>query len=43
MQDGAREEKLKLNEMEQALAVMSRLKTLVLGMTYDVSLSGLDD
>ena len=43
MQDGAREEKLKLNEMEQALAVMSRLKKLVLGMNYDVSLSDLDD
>ena len=43
MQDGLREEELKLNEMEQALAVMSKLKKLVLGMAYDVSLSGLDD
>ena len=33
-----REEELKLNEMEQALAGMSRLETLVLGMPEDVSL-----
>ena len=43
MQAALREEQLKLNEMEQAVAVMSKLKKLVLGMTYDVSLSGLDD
>ena len=43
MQGGLREEKVKLDEMEQALTVMSRLETLVLGMNYDVSLSGLDD
>ena len=43
MQGGAREEELKWDEMEQALAVMNRLEKLVLGMTYDVSLSGLDD
>ena len=42
MQAVLREEKLKLDEMEKALAVMSKLKTLVLGMNYDVSLSGLD-
>ena len=34
-----REEELKLNEMEQALAGMSGLETLVLGMYNDVSLS----
>ena len=38
MQDG-----LQLNEMEQALTVLNRLEKLVLGMNYDVSLSGLDD
>ena len=43
MQGGLREEKLKLNEMKQALAVMSELKKLVLGMSYEVSLSGLGD
>ena len=43
MQAGLREERLKLNEMEQALALMSRLEKLVLGRNYDVSLSGLDD
>ena len=43
MQAALREDNLKLNEMEQALAVMSKLKTLVLGMTHFVSLSGLDD
>ena len=42
MQAGVREEELKLNAMKQALAVMSKLKKLVLGM-YFVSLSGLDD
>ena len=43
MQGGVREEKLKLDEMEQALAVMSKRKKLVLGMNYGVSLSGLED
>ena len=38
MQDGVREEYLKLNEMEQALAGMSGLETLVLGMDFHVSL-----
>ena len=38
MQDGVREEELKLNEMEQALAGMSRLETLELGMSSHVSL-----
>ena len=38
MQDGVREEDLKLNEMVQALAGMSELETLVLGMGRDVSL-----
>ena len=42
MQVGLGEEKLKLNKMEQALAVMSRLKKLVLRMIH-VSLSGLDE
>ena len=42
MQGGLREEKLKLDEMEQALAVMRKLKKLVLEMSHDVSLSGLD-
>ena len=37
MQDGAREEELKLNEMEQALAGMSGLEKVVLEMS-DVSL-----
>ena len=39
----AGEEELKLHEMEQALAVMSRLEKLVLGTNCAVSLSGLDD
>ena len=34
------EEELKLNEMEKALAVISKLKKLVLEMSHDVSLSG---
>ena len=38
MQYGVREEKLKLNEMEQALAGMSRLEKMVLGMSRHVSL-----
>ena len=38
MQYGVREEELMLNEMEQALAGMSRLKKMVLGMTPHVSL-----
>ena len=38
MQRGVREEDLKLNEMEQALAGMSRLEKVVLGMWHDVSL-----
>ena len=38
MQDGVSEEDLKLNEMEQALAGMSGLEALVLGMCYHVSL-----
>ena len=38
MQDGVREEELKLNEVEQALAGMSRLETLVLEMSRHVSL-----
>ena len=38
MQDGVREEDLKLDEMEQALSGMSRLETLVLGMSPHVSL-----
>ena len=38
MQDGVIEGELKLNEMEQALAGMSRLETLVLGMGLHVSL-----
>ena len=38
MQDGVREHELKLNELEQALAGMSGLETLVLGMWSDVSL-----
>ena len=42
MQRGLSEEKLKLDEMEQALALMSGLETLVLGIIH-VSLSGLDD
>ena len=42
MQAGLREDKLKLNEMEQALTLMSRLEKLVLGI-YNVSLSGLYD
>ena len=33
MQDGVREQDLKLNEMERALTGMSRLETLVLGMS----------
>ena len=43
MQAGLREEELKWDEMEEALTAMNRLEKLVLGMTYDVSLSGLDD
>ena len=39
MQARWREEKLKLNEMEQTLAVMSRPEKLVLGTSH-VSLSG---
>ena len=42
MQAGLREQKLKLDEMEQALAMMNRLERLVLGISH-VSLSGLDD
>ena len=38
MQEGVREEELKLNEMEQALAGMSGPEKVVLGMNYDVSL-----
>ena len=38
MQDGVREQELKLNEMEQAVTWMSRLETLVLGMSPHVSL-----
>ena len=38
MQYGVREDELKLNEMEQTLAGMSRLEKLVLGMSRDVSL-----
>ena len=38
MQDGVSEEELKLNEIEQALARMSRLETVVLGMYINVSL-----
>ena len=38
MQDGVREEELKLNEMEQVLAGMSRLEKMVLGMSSHVSL-----
>ena len=38
MQDGVREEELKLDEMEQTLAGMSRLEMLVLGMSDNVSL-----
>ena len=38
MQDGVSEEELKLNEMEQALAGMSGLEKVVLGMYTDVSL-----
>ena len=38
MQDGVREEDLKLNEMERALAGMSGLEKMVLGMTPHVSL-----
>ena len=38
MQDEVREEELKLNEMEQALAGMSRLEKVVLGVDYEVSL-----
>ena len=38
MQDGVSEEDLKLNEMEQALAGMSSLEKVVLGMYINVSL-----
>ena len=38
MQDGVREEELKLNEMEQALTGMSGLETLELEMSPLVSL-----
>ena len=38
MQDGVREEELKLNEMEQALAGMSGLEKMVLGIFPRVSL-----
>ena len=38
MQDGVGEEELTLDEMEQALAGMSGLETLVLEMSDDVSL-----
>ena len=38
MQDGVREEELELNEMEQALAGMSRLEKMVLGLSHRVSL-----
>ena len=37
MQRGVREEELKLNEMEQTLAGMSKLEKLVLGMGISVS------
>ena len=38
MQDGVQEEELKLNKMEQALAGMSELEKVVLGIRGDVSL-----
>ena len=38
MQDGVRKEELKLNEIRQALAGMSGLETVVLGMWSDVRL-----
>ena len=38
MQDGVREEELKWNEMEWALAGMSGLEKMVLGTDEDVSL-----
>ena len=38
MQDGVREEDLKLNNIEQALAGMSGLEKIVLGISRDVSL-----
>ena len=38
MQDGVREEELKLNETEQALAGMSGPEKVVLGIWSDVSL-----
>ena len=37
MQYGVREEELKLNEMEQALAGMSRLEKMVLSVNHRVS------
>ena len=38
MQYGVREEEVKLNEIEQALAGMSNVETLVLEMSHHVSL-----
>ena len=38
MQDGMREEEMKLNVVEQALAEMSRLEKMVLRMSTTVSL-----
>ena len=38
MQDGVREEELKLNKMEWALAGMSGLEKMMLGMSPHVSL-----
>ena len=38
MQDGVKEEELKLDQMVQALTGMSGLETLVLGMSPHVSL-----
>ena len=38
MQDGVREEDLKLNEMEWALAEMCQLEKMVLGLSHRVSL-----
>ena len=38
MQGGVREEEMKLNEMEQALAGMNTMEMLVLGMDDEVSL-----
>ena len=38
MQHGVREKELRLDKVEQTLAGMSTLETLVLAMSYDVSL-----